>query len=294
MRTVKQLSELKKGSVLAIGTFDGIHIGHQSVLRTAVQLAQEQKVLSAVLTFANHPLSVIAPAKMPKEIISLKQKEKLLADLGFDVLVELNFDTVFANVTAADFINMVKDYSVVVGENFLFGKNLQGKGTDIPKAIIKKMVEVDGETVSSTRIRKNIVLGDMPTVQKLLGRNYVIEGKVIKGEQRGRILGYPTINLDFGNYEVPMYGAYVVKVWYKNSSYPAMANVGNNPTFGNTNHRLEVHILNFNQDIYGEDVAVEFLAKIRNEQKFATAAELKEQLKKDKIYTCEYFVKVVS
>lgn len=293
MIILKTLNELNKDAVLAIGTFDGVHVGHQDVIGTAVSMAKQQGNVAAVLTFREHPLKTIDPVRAPKEIITLRQKERLFATLGVDVLVECDFDKNFADISATDFIIMLTGHQVVVGKDFRFGKNLQGNGADISDVVLRDLVTINGEIVSSTLIRKLIAKGDMLKVNEFLRRPYAIEGRVQRGEQRGRDLGYATINLDLQNYQVPHYGAYVGKVLYQKHMYPAMINIGDNPTFGIVKPRLEAHILDFDKNIYGADVVVEFYDKIRDEKKFESVDALRKQLADDKIFTCRYFNKVV-
>lgn len=293
MQIVNEIEKLPKGSILAIGTFDGVHLGHQDVIKTAVQMAKEKNVVAAVLTFSNHPLTIIDAERAPKEIITWEQKEKILATLGINMLVKLKFDRHFANINAKDFLKKIDGYKIVVGENFSFGKNMQGKVKDIDGAVLRKLVKIGGEIVSSTRIRSAIADGDMVLAKKLLNRNFEIIGQVQKGEQRGRILGFPTLNLDLKNYEVPFFGAYVGRVKCRDNFYNAIINIGDNPTFAIKKPRLEAHLFNFQENIYGENVAVEFFEKFRDEKKFSSAKDLKVQLKFDANFACKYFSKVL-
>lgn len=282
MKILKQISELNTRTVLAIGTFDGLHLGHWDVINTAVVEAKKSGLPSAVLTFANHPLSYINPKLQPKELLTSSEKHRLLAAAGVDLLVEVPFDKALAEITASDFVALVSRHRIVVGEDFHFGKNKQGEARCFHNSIIRPLLTLEGEVISSTRIRGAVETGDLALAGRLLGRPYAITGVVQHGDERGRLLGYPTANLDLCNLVVPPFGVYGAKV----GTHQGMANVGNNPTFGVTTPRLEVHLFDFQGDLYGQEISVVLGPKIRDQKHFPNVEELKAQLAQDKINAC--------
>lgn len=282
MKILNKISELNNRTVLAIGTFDGLHLGHWDVINTAVAEAKKLGLPSAVLTFANHPLSYINPKLQPKELITLAEKHRLLASAGVDILVEIPFDKNVAEISAKDFVDMVSHHKIVVGEDFHFGKDKQGDAHAFSDCIIKPLLKMDGEVISSTRIRRVVQAGDLALAARLLGRPYVISGVVQHGDERGRLLGFPTANLDVKNLVVPPLGVYKARV----GQFHAMANLGCNPTFGMTEPRLEVHLIDFDGNLYGQTISVELGKKLRDQKQFANVEELKVQLTQDKINAC--------
>lgn len=282
MKILNKISELNNRTVLAIGTFDGLHLGHWDVINTAVAEAKKLGLPSAVLTFANHPLSYINPELQPKELITLAEKHRLLASAGVDILVEIPFDKNVAEISAKDFVGMVSHHKIVVGEDFHFGKGKQGDAHAFSDCIIKPLLKMDGEVISSTRIRRVVQAGDLTLAARLLGRPYVISGVVQHGDERGRLLGFPTANLDVKNLVVPPLGVYKARVGH----FHAMANLGCNPTFGVIEPRLEVHLIDFDGNLYGQTISVELGAKLREQKQFANVEELKAQLAQDKINAC--------
>jgi len=281
--------------VIALGMFDGLHIGHQEIIRTAVRKAQEIKGTALVFSFANHPRAVIAPNVAPHRISSDSIRLHVLRNLGVDVLVEIPFTTEFASTSADDFIGLMQRYFfpkyIVVGENYTFGRG--GEGTpwllrersevfDF-RLIVCPSIMCDGATVSSTRIRTLIAQGALTKVNEYLGYPFTIKGIVIHGQERGRKLGFPTANLALREeFEHLPNGVYAVTVLYQKDLYRAVANIGNNPTFGVCDRRLEVHIMDFSGDLYGKEIMISFYKKIRNEERFSSADELIQQIAADK------------
>ncbi len=282
MQILNKIEELNKNIVLAIGTFDGLHLGHANVVKTAVTIACQRGCEAGVLTFANHPLQYLNPSLQPKQLLDRESKHALLAAAGVDVLAEITFDKNFADLSAKDFLNLMQDKQIVVGEDFHFGKDKQGSAKDFKDAVICPLVKVDGEIVSSTRIRQAVSNGNLSLAEKLLGRPYTLAGNVQHGDKRGRQLGFPTANLDIQEYELPPSGVYAGKVKIENKEYAGMVNLGNNPTFKMFQPRLEVHILDFRGDLYGKRIEVSLLKFIRKQVSFAGAEQLKVQLQKDK------------
>ncbi len=292
---IMDLTQLYPKIVMALGTFDGVHVGHQSIIRQAIALAASIHGISVVFTFSNHPLSVIAPDKAPLQIGDTISKENILAELGVDILVNIPFTRKFAKVLPDQFLttlqeNFAPSY-IVVGPNFSFG--YRGKGNprmllrEGPsygfKAEIASAVQWNGHTVSSTRIRELLMKGDLDLANEFLGRPFSFGGRVVHGDRRGRLLGFPTANLAIADDRAMLpNGVYAVWATLQGKRYEGIANIGTNPTFEGCNRRLEVHILDFSGDIYDAALQVQFLKKIRDEQKFPSAEHLVHQLHEDK------------
>ena len=281
--------------VIALGMFDGVHIGHQSIIRRAVEIAQARGGKSMVFTFSNHPLSVLAPENMPPQIGSSQLRSRLIAQLGVDVLMAVPFTKQLAQRTPEAFLAMLRDSfapcCVVTGPNYTFGS--RGKGTHRMllrdaaafgfDAEVCPAVMLDGRTVSSTRIRALLQQGKLEEAAACLGRPFTVLDRVIHGERRGRTLGFPTANLAIMDAQVMLpNGVYATRVCYEGKAYLGLANIGNNPTFEGCNRRLEVHIEDFSQDIYDRLLEVQFLQKIREEEKFASVEALVHQMHKDR------------
>ena len=297
MKVYKKLSELTKKyskPAIAMGMFDGVHVGHASIISRAVELAKLNKGTAMVLTFSNHPLSVLDPKKMPLMIGNRALRRSIVESLGIEVMIELPFSKEFSKVSPEDFLTLLEEkvtpQYVVTGQNFTFGRFGKGNGRLLIreaenygfKAEICPTVTVDRKVVSSTRIRELIALGDLESVNKLLGRSFVYISKVVHGDRRGRKLGFPTANLEISNQRAMLpNGAYSVNVSFNGNDYCGIANIGDNPTFNVNDRRLEVYIHGFSGNLYGQEIAVSFLEKLRNEQKFSSVDELVGQLRQD-------------
>ena len=281
--------------VLTIGNFDGVHRGHQALFERVKEWAKEIEGQSVVMTFHPHPMVVLSPENRPQFITPYERKLQLIEDSGVDVTIVAPFDRDFARVSAPHFIEeflveRIRVRAIVVGHDYRFGRNREGD-TRLLKEMGKRFgfevetvagIEIDGILVSSTAIRKLIKDGDLQRANKLLGRPYEIRGKVIKGRDRGgRILGFPTANIQLGDQISPKFGVYVVEVDVNGTTYGGAANLGVNPTFGDNRVSLEVYILNFNRNIYGKTIVVRFLSRIRDETAFSSPKALKEQIQRD-------------
>jgi riboflavin kinase/FMN adenylyltransferase len=294
MKIFTQMTNLRKqfsNIAVALGTFDGVHVGHQKIIQRVVQLAQEIDGTSVVLTFNNHPLSIIDPKRCPLQIVTAEDKTDLIQSLGVDVLLTIPFTPQFLKLSPSEFITILLDnlkpVNIVIGPNYSFGYKSTGTPEVLQQAGMKygfkvevhQAVYVDHSVVSSTAIRQMIATGDVKTATRFLGRPLRIRGKVITGEKRGRILGYPTANLAITEgLAVPEDGVYAVHIYIESTRYKGVANVGTNPTFDNINRRIEVYVLDFQGDLYGEFVAVDFLERIRGEIRFLSVEELKTQI----------------
>jgi riboflavin kinase/FMN adenylyltransferase len=298
MKVYTKLTDLTKSYrdiVVALGMFDGVHIGHQSIIRRAVELAREIKGTAMVFTFSNHPLSVVAPQALPPQIGNNLLRETRLQKLGVDVLMSVPFTRAFAGNSPEEFLQLLQQEFapryVVTGPNYTFGA--KGKGnqrlllragrdygfrTEICPAVLK-----EGRPVSSTRIRSLLDQGNLLEANDFLGYEFTVIDRVIHGDQRGRTLGFPTANLAIPDERVMLpNGVYAARVIYEGKHYDGLANIGNNPTFEGCNRRLEVNIQDFSQDIYDKVLEVRFLAKLRDEVKFDGVEQLVRQMRKDK------------
>ena len=298
MKVYTKLTDLTKSYrdiVVALGMFDGVHIGHQSIIRRAVELAREIKGTAMVFTFSNHPLSVVAPQALPPQIGNNLLRETRLQKLGVDVLMSVPFTRAFAGNSPEEFLQLLQQEFapryVVTGPNYTFGA--KGKGnqllllragrdygfrTEICPAVLK-----EGRPVSSTRIRSLLDQGNLLEANDFLGYEFTVIDRVIHGDQRGRTLGFPTANLAIPDERVMLpNGVYAARVIYEGKHYDGLANIGNNPTFEGCNRRLEVNIQDFSQDIYDKVLEVRFLARLRDEVKFDGVEQLVRQMRKDK------------
>lgn len=284
-------------SAVTIGVFDGIHRGHQALMRTVVQQARAHDARSVVVTFDRHPLEVIAPGREPAMLTTLPQRARLMEALGIDALIVLPFDEGLRLMPAEDFVRdvlveMLGCVHVVVGANFRFGHNQAGTIetlTDLGHAygfdttIFALQMGGEEQVVSSSLIRRHIAEGLVERVAEELDRPFRIEGVVEHGAGRGKGLGVPTANLRTDpRLLLPKLGVYAGWLWWKGRRYPAVTNVGVNPTFGDrTTPVVETHVMEFDQDLYGEVVELEFTHRLRDERRFAGIEELKAQMRAD-------------
>lgn len=274
--------------------YDGVHLGHRACISRAVEIARKISGTAIVLTFSNHPLTILSPNDAPLYIGSKNLRREIISSLGADVLIELPFTKDFSKITAEGFLELLRDKIapayIVCGQNYTFGRFGKGTGRTLIrecekygfKTEICPSVSVDKKIVSSTRIRAMIAAGDLVGANKLLGYDFTYTGVVVNGDKRGRKIGFPTANLEIeDNRAMLTNGAYIVRVKIGEKKFAGIANIGDNPTFKVARRRLEVHIDNFSGDIYGEEIAVSFVSKIREEKIFASVEDLKSQLKKD-------------
>jgi riboflavin kinase/FMN adenylyltransferase len=281
---------------LAIGVFDGVHLGHQQIIRQTIADAQQHETAAVVVTFDRHPNVIVAPDRVPPLIYSRAQKMRVIRKLGADALLEIVFDQEFSRQTGEQFIrSLARDLgriqSICVGAEFVFGHKRSG---DV--ALLKTLgseigfqvhglaaVALDGQTVSSTRIREAVRAGDFDAASQMLGRAYSLAGQVVRGDQLGHQLGFPTANLDTTGLLLPGNGIYAAHALVAETSHRAVLNIGVRPTVNQPPPapRLEVHLLDFSGDLYGQEIEVTFAAKLRDEQKFASLDDLKAQIARD-------------
>lgn len=300
-------AELKNkypATVIALGTFDGLHLGHTDVINTARDYAERSGLKLAVFTFSNHPLALIRPDLVPVRIISAEEKIKLLESFGVDYLINIPFTEDFAALSPDEFLDRLACFNyrcLVVGENFTYGFLGSGKTETLERSgrkngfdvIVRPLVKMNGNVVSSTGIRNLIQAGHIEYANRMLGRAYAITGKIVHGEQRGRRLGFPTANIELlhGEMAVPAPGVYAVTASIEGSIYEGMGNIGNNPTFNDVEHaRLEVNLFNCSRDLYGKTMSVQFHKYIRAEKKFSGVEELCRQIEEDKKAIKTYFL----
>ncbi len=277
-------------AVLAIGSFDGVHLGHQHVLNRVKELAARWGGRSAVVTFEPHPRCVLEPAGCPKSITTIEEKLGLLHQLAIDDGIVLKFTPQVARLSADEFVaalgTSVTIQAVVCGPDFAFGHRRQGnpdwlRDHGIPVEIVEPFL-LDGEELHSSDIRRLLGEGDIPAANRLLGRPFVLRGTVEHGAEVGRGLGYPTANLAIQlNKLVPAQGIYAVRVRSPHGRHLGALNIGYRPTFGGDRLTIEVFVLDFDGDLYGAQLEVSFVARIRDEEKFASADELVEAMARD-------------
>jgi riboflavin kinase/FMN adenylyltransferase len=285
-----------------IGNFDGVHLGHQAILASVVGAAKSRSAPSLLITFDPHPLAVVAPSRGPKLLQTRRQKLETLEATGLDGILLLPFDRELASLTGEDFFgaylaSRIKFATVHVGSNFRFGRArggdirlLQTIGAELGFSVVAvPPVTIEGETVSSSAIRTAIEVGDVGRARAHLGRPFAIIGEVVHGDGRGRAIGFPTANIAVDNETIPRRGVYITETSVFGSRFPSLTNVGVRPTFGGTTLSVESHLLEVDEDLYGERVEVRFLARLRDEAKFADSAELADQLARDQAAATSYF-----
>ena len=282
------------GSVVTLGNFDGIHLGHQALIRSSVEEGRRSGGPSVVLTFEPHPLKILAPSRAPKLILAHKDKMRLFQSFGVDIVVIQNFDTSFANLQAEDFVRRflverLKIKKIWVGRDLRFGKGRKGTVDDLIRwgavfgfgvGTVEPIV-VEGNRVSSSRIRQLVEEGRVEEVLPLLGRHHFISGRVVSGHRRGRELGFPTANISSRNEVLPLDGIYATLLQLGDQQLISVSNIGVNPTFGEGPRTIESFILDFDGDIYGESVKLSFVKRIRGERKFDSVDQLVAQMRCD-------------
>ncbi|MBK5242818.1 bifunctional riboflavin kinase/FAD synthetase [Clostridium sp.] len=290
-------TKLKYPTYIALGNFDGLHLGHMHLINKTVKLSKDNNTKSMICTFKNHPLSVINKDICPKLLMNNDSKINILENIGIDIVGLINFNKEFMKTTPEQFIkNMVNFYNakgIVVGFNYRFGYKNLGDVEMLKtysnilgyELYVCEAISINNEIVSSSKIRHLITEGDITKANELLGRSHSIIGDVIKGKQFGRTIGFPTVNLNYNKkYIIPKGGVYYTLVDYNNDVHKAITNIGYNPTVEGGKLSVETHILNFDKQIYGEVVKINFISRIRDEVKFNTIGKLKQQLSKDKEY----------
>ena len=288
-----------EASIVTIGTFDGVHLGHQQILKQLIDTSRKSKLKSVLLTFFPHPRMVLQPDISMRLIQTIQEREKALQKTGLDYLVIHPFSTEFSRLSADDYVKQIlveqlNVRKVVVGYDHRFGRNRTASLEDMYhyadihefEVIEINAEKIESTAVSSTKIRKAIDEGNIELANTYLGHSFTIEGMVIDGDKRGRELSYPTANIDLQNQHkiVPKQGVYLVKSKLKGRVVYGMMNIGTKPTFDTTMPSIEVHFLDWNGDLYGQAVQVELLKWVREERKFSSVEELQTQIQADELY----------
>jgi riboflavin kinase/FMN adenylyltransferase len=295
IHAANELETKGKRVCLAIGFFDGVHLGHQQILRQTIADARQHDGIALVLTFDQHPATIVAPEKVPPLIYSLPQKLRAIESLGVENVLLIRFDKKFSEQTGEQFIRSLaqglgKIRSICVGANFVFGHKRSGN-----VALLKKLgaeldfsvhglsaLSLDGQRVSSTRVREAIRAGDFDDASQMLGRPYAISGKVVIGDKLGRTLGFPTANLDVNGLALPPNGVYAALTKLDGKLYRVALNIGIRPTVtAGKQLRVEAYLLGFHGELYGKELEIEIGEKLRDEKKFGSPEELREQIARD-------------
>lgn len=294
IRGLKQLGPKHRPSVASIGNYDGVHLGHQHVIQTLLHKSQDLNAPSTVITFEPLAKEFFRPGSVPR-LSSIEERADLLFELGVDRVLCVEFNADFAAYSPDNFIQdvLVDGLGIkylCVGDDFRFGKDRAGDFTMLKSAgaehdfdvTAHETFELDGARVSSGRVRDALACADFDLAEHLLGRAFTIDGCVIKGQQLGRTINFPTANILLPAYQTPISGVFAVRVSHvKHGELIGVANIGTRPTVDGSENRLEVHLFDFADDIYGDDIRVSFVSKIRDERKFASFELLKEQIQKD-------------
>ncbi len=291
---LESIPELARDSVLTFGVFDGLHIGHQDVLKTVRERADADNLTSVLFGFYPHPLTFLAPDKCPPVLMCLPKRVEILEQLGIDVAIFVNFNEQIASMSPWTFVNRIllelcRAKHVVVGYACQFGKDREGNA-ELLKSIgqesgfgvtVVPPTQLNGLPVHSTRIRQAIGRGDLGLASQLLGRTYSLRGTIVPGDGRGRQIGFPTANIEPGAQLCPPNGVYAIRAKLVNRWLDGVLNIGIRPTFDGTKFQVESHLFDFDEDVYGETIEIFFVEKIRNERKFSDIQTLVQQIHRD-------------
>jgi riboflavin kinase/FMN adenylyltransferase len=292
----------RPSAVATIGNYDGVHLGHRTIVRQVVEQARRTASPSLLITFSPHPLSVVAPDREPQHLQNRGQKLESLRQTGLSDVLILNFTDELAQLSGEEFFGQllagrVRFSAIFVGENFAFGYRRQGN-LDLLRSIgARGGFEVHGvppvttknRVISSTAIRQALAGGDVALARHMLGRPHVVSGEVVRGEGRGRSLDCPTANVGTSNEVLPSPGVYVTETMIIAGRFASVTNVGRRPTFGGDALVVETHLLDFDDDLYDERIDVRFLERIRDEKRFSDAAELADQIARDRAAAMAFF-----
>ena len=296
MRVEEELGELspKKDMLLTIGIFDGVHIGHKYLISQLEERAKQQNLLSGVVTFRQHPQEVLSPQTRLPFLTDLAERTNLLKNEGVEAVITLSFTRELAQLSARQFISLLKRYlrmrGLVIGPDFALGRDREGNtntlrtlGQDMNFSVtVIPPIMISGEVVSSTAIRNALANGDMKRALNLAGHPFSLNGRVTSGAGRGLELGFPTANLDIAPEQaLPADGVYATWAYIDSKAYQSMTNVGKRPTFGGSQRAVEVYVLDYHSDLYGRQLKIDIMARLRGEKQFATAEELKKQITED-------------
>ena len=287
-------------TIVAVGVFDGVHLGHSGLIKQLTTLAHSHDMLSCVVTFSNHPRTVVTPGFELKYITDPKHRVELLKDAGADLVIPITFDHDLSLLSADQFVDLLQDKlrmkGLVMGQNFAMGHNREGdaetlKAIGLEKGFSVNVIEPiynNGKSISSTLIRESIADGMLSKALALLGRPFSIEGRVISGDSQGQILGFPTANLDIDTHLlIPPDGIYATIVTTRGRQYFAASYIGTKPTFNGSKHVIETFLIDFDENIYGSLISIDFIERIRGDESFYSSSELVAQMKIDVEYTLD-------
>ena len=296
MSVEEELARLapKKDTLLTIGVFDGVHLGHKYLISQLKEHARRQNLLAGVVTFRQHPQEVLSPQTKLPFLTDLAERTNLLKNEGVDTIITLSFTREFAQLSAREFISLLKKYlrmrGIVIGPDFALGRNREGNantlctlGQDMNFSVtVVPPIVINDEVASSTAIRKALADGDMKKVHQLIGRSFSLHGRVITGAGRGAELGFRTTNLNIDPEQaLPADGVYATWAYIDDKAYQSMTNIGKRPTFGHSERIVEVYLLNYHDDLYGRELKIDIIERLRDEKQFDTAEELKKQIIED-------------
>jgi riboflavin kinase/FMN adenylyltransferase len=284
----------EKDTLLTIGVFDGVHLGHKYLISKLKKSAEQENLLSGVVTFRQHPVEVLAPETLLPYLTNCEEKVELLKAEGVDIVIPLTFTPELSNLTAREFTGLLKKHlrmrGLVVGPDFTLGKDREGNisvlrelGREMGFSVMMiAAMNFFGEEVSSTAIRKYLQAGDLKNVSKLLGRTFSLQGVVVRGEGRGRTLGFPTANLEVDSVQSLLpEGVYATWTHIGDEKYASVTNIGKRPTFGTNGRTVETYIIDFEGDLYGRELKIDIVDLLRRETKFNNTDELKKQILDD-------------
>jgi riboflavin kinase/FMN adenylyltransferase len=284
----------EKDTLLTIGVFDGVHLGHKYLISKLKKSAEQENLLSGVVTFRQHPLEILAPETVLPYLTNCDEKVELLKAEKVDIVIPLTFTPEMAGLTAREFAGLLKKYlkmrGLVIGPDFTLGKDKEGN-VSVLRELGREMgfsvtmvaaMNFFGEVVSSTAIRKYLQEGNLKNVSKLLGRTFSLQGVVVKGEGRGRTLGFPTANLEVDSVQSLLpEGVYATWIHIGDERYPSVTNIGKRPTFGSNGRTVETYIIDFKGDLYGRELKIDIVDLLRKETKFKNTDELRHQIRDD-------------
>ncbi len=296
MLVEEELAKLasKQDTLLTIGVFDGVHLGHQHLISKLIAQARGQNLLAGVLTFRQHPQELLSPQTKLPFLTDLTERINLLKKEGVDIIIPLSFTTELARLSAREFVVLLQKYlkmrGLVIGPDFALGKGREGDTNALRKlgqemnfsVTVIPPLKINGEVVSSTVIRKTLADGNMNKVQKLAGHPFSLYGQVVTGTGRGASLGFPTANLNIKPAQaLPPDGVYASWAYIDGKAYQSLTNIGKNPTFGGGERTVEAYIVDYQGDLYGHELKIDIIERLRDEKRFNTAEELKKQMAQD-------------
>ncbi|MDY0211381.1 MAG: bifunctional riboflavin kinase/FAD synthetase [Desulfuromonadaceae bacterium] len=297
MKIIRSLDEISRpfnNTVATVGNFDGVHLGHRAIFRNLVKRARHEDGVSVVCTFDPHPLKFLAPDRAPRLINTRAEKERLIAASQIDILLQIPFDHDLAALPPATFVDEILlgklgVQHLIVGYDYAFGKGRTGNVAFLRAQGIEKGFGVDvfgpvqcrGNVLSSTLVRQNVLRGDVEGAKHLLGRHFNLEGRVVHGDQRGKSMGFATANIETDKELLPLSGVYAGRIRHNSAEHNVVINIGHKPTFGENSLTIEVHILDFKGDLYGENMRVYFVKRLRDEKKFSDVDELIQAIRTD-------------